>query len=142
MSSQKKKKGGKSAKKKDHETILENKTGRGNKGEKENIVKVKKAKEIDNQPEHSKFIDDIIHRSKNTSNPTNFSHSMSSFGKPIVEYSPEKKGIILEGDSAYKHKSHWAKPITEPKRQIPNNVSLGACYIGVNEPPKSPYKTK
>jgi hypothetical protein len=41
---------------------------------------------------------------------------MSVYGKPVVEYSPEPKGNILGNESLYKNKSHWEKPLTEPRR--------------------------
>ena len=71
-----------------------------------------------------------------------FQHPMSVYGKPVVEYSPEKKGTILGKEEHYKNKNHWSKPITEPRKEIPNNVSMGDSYVAVNEAPMSPYKTK
>ena len=63
------------------------------------MAKVKKAKKIREEPEHSKFIEDIVKQGK--SRPPEWEHIESPLpnaNRPVVEYSPQKKGGILNGE--------------------------------------------
>lgn len=82
---------------------------------KENVVKVKKAKELDSQPEHDKFISDIVQKSKKKLAPSEYQTEDSVFGlgKPVVEYKADKKGMIVPEESIKRNKPNGNRQITE-----------------------------
>ena len=110
--------------------------------EKENM-RVRKAKEIKSKPQHDKFITDIIEKSKSKTQPPfeHVQHPYHDVGKPVVQYSPEQKGAILNKEDTKKSKSHWNKPIAEDRLEELNEL-MGGSYMAVNETPVSPYKKK
>jgi hypothetical protein len=47
------------------------------------------------------------------------------FSKPVVEYSPQKRGDILAGESTSKGKSQWSRPIAGDPKEEPPKLSMG-----------------
>jgi hypothetical protein len=60
-------------------------------------LKVRKAKQLEVKPEQNKFIDDIVNKSraKVSCQLPPEENTSSGFARPVVEYSPDKKGDIL-----------------------------------------------
>ena len=82
------------------------------KEEKENRLKVKKAKELASKPSHDKFIKEIVevNRQQLTTQIPTLPTSNSSFIKPVIQYSPMRRGGLLPADSEKKYVSHWNTP--------------------------------
>lgn len=57
-----------------------------------------------------------------------YKESYSQSFKPIVEYSPQKKGDILDGVNS-KGKSQWNKPIAEVTHKDEGKTKLDDSYF-------------
>lgn len=77
-------------------------------------MKVKKAKELENKPEDDKFINNIMgkSRTKTSGQALAAQPANNPYEKPVIEYSPQRKGDILPPSTTAKKKSQWSKPIT------------------------------